>query len=95
MIKEVRALTSALFIAVLAACAGTPSAPVAQNAAPTQTAQADESKSTVRVCQTDDATGSHLRKQTVCVTEEEERANREFLQRTQGQRHSGAGSSGF
>ncbi|GAC1632407.1 MAG: hypothetical protein NVS9B10_26890 [Nevskia sp.] len=84
---------AALAAAVVSGCIETPVAPTASGAAPSdarQTAQAD-STTEIKYCQTDDATGSHLQKHTVCLTEQQEREQRQALEASRSFRQTGQG----
>lgn len=80
---------AALLSGSLAACATPSPAPAAQTVA-TAAPQAPD-----RTCQTDDDTGSHLRKKTVCTTAGDDAQDRRAMDNAlRQQRTAGFGSTG-
>lgn len=69
----------------LGACAESPSAPSEHAAEPVRNIEFALEGPPLVSCQTDDETGTHLRKKTVCKSDEEDRDNRSQVARSQSQ----------
>ncbi len=91
MIRLLLGAPLAVLVLAVLGCAAEPTPPAAAAPTASDTPQAVATNADRR-CQTDDDTGSHLRKRTVCVSDSEDAQNRNSINDAQQRQRSQTGS---